>query len=359
MKTILQTLTIIGLLICVGTDVGVAQVLPKKMLAAAKLQFETAYAVEHGKPPSAATTAKAMKTYTAAVNSLATSLGTRAGQEAKRLANMRIGLDKLDGPSLIDVLDNMRFDKLGDFGFSKLRVVELAEPDMAINEMDGKMLVKDPNLVLKLKENTEIIFPAGAYTLDEQKLTMKLAGAKKKFPKGVAFVGSGKDKTTLKITDAGFTRFDVDRLSFRDMTIDCDNDGLFDKRQGSLTLRLSNVRLVRFDAGHGGCRLFSINDGLIVHATDSEFVGGHGRSPGNGDIFDSTDVFLGYFERCAFSGIKNDLFRAIRGRNSVLWMDECKFDHEPRANSSVELKGCKFEFKPPALEWVPQEGRDR
>jgi len=111
---------------------------------------------------------------------------------------------------------------------------------------------------------------------------------------------------------------------------------------------------VRFDAGHGGCKSFSINDGIIVHATGCEFVGGHGRSPGHGSIFDSTDVCLGYFERCEFSGIKYDLFRSIKPRKSFLWMDDCKFDREYRANPAVQMKGCKFDFNPPALKWAPQ-----
>ncbi len=361
MKSILRSLTIIGLFTCLATNAGVAQTMPKAIplskaiLDAAKKQFETAYAAEYGKPPAAATTAKAMKTFTLSVGGLAARLGTQAGEKAKRADNVRIGLDKLDGPALIDVLANMRSLNVSEMGFAKSKVVDLAEPDMPINQLDGRLLIKEPKEILKLKENTEIFFPAGNYALDERELDITLESAGKKFPKGVTFVGAGKDKTTLKITDTRFTSHDVDRLSFRDMTIDCDNDGLFDKRQGSLTLRLSGVRLVRFDAGHGGCRLFSINDGLVVHATDSEFVGGYGSSPGHGSIFDSNDVFLGYFERCEFSGIKYELFRSIRERSSMLWMDGCKFDRVSRANNGVILTGCAFDFKPPALDWAPAD----
>ena len=330
-------------------------------VAQAKRQFELAYEKEFGKPPSAAATATAMQTYMDKVNGFAKELGMEAGQEAIHME--RIDNKQLDGPSLIDALDNIRFDSLGGFGFTKLRVAQLAAPGRPVNQYDGRKLVKDPKAILKLKENTEITFPEGTYALDEQKLTSALRRAKKKFPNGIAFVGSGKEKTTLRITDVGFTSFDIDRLSFRDMTIDCDNDGLFDKRRGSLTLRLSNVRLVRFDAGHGGCDSFSINDGLIVHATDSEFVGGYGRSPGHGSIFDSTDVLLGYFERCIFSGIKYDLFRVIHPRNSILWMDDCKFDREYEIQKNrfynhgncVHFEGCIFDFVPPELQWVPQD----
>lgn len=354
MKTTLALFLAI-MLLCSYTAVAAAQELPKEILDAAQSQFELAYKAEYGALPPAKTTAEAMQEYTDKVNELATRLGARAGQKAKRLQDMRVAYDKLDGPALIGSLAELRPSTLVGFGFSKSRVAELVAPGIPVNQFEGVLLAKDPSSIVELKENSEVVFPAGTYTLDEQKLTRHLRTVGKGFPKGVAFVGSGKDKTTLKITDAGFTRFDVDRLSFRDMTIDCDNDGLFDKRQGSLTLQLSGVRLVRFDAGHGGCDLFSINDGLIVHAADCEFAGGHGRSPGHGSIFDSVDVFLGYFERCSFSGIDYDLFRSLREPNSSLWMDECKFDRKYRANNSVHLSECEFDFNPPALDWVPED----
>ena len=363
MKTLCQILIVLGGLFFFQADTAVAQKvpvppkIPQELLDAAKKQFELAYKTANGKAPSAKETTKAMAVYTSAIGRLANDLGTRAGEEAKRMSNMRLGFDALDGPALIDVLTNVRFQSLSDFGFSKSKVVALAKPGMAINQLDGRLLVKDPTLVLKLEDNTEIFFPEGVYTIAEQKMSRILETAGKKFPVGIALVGAGKDKTTLKITDCGFARHDVSHLGFRDTTLDCENDGLFDKRQGSLTLRLSNVRLVRFDAGHGGCRSFSINDGLIVHATDSEFVGGFGRSPSNGDVFDRCDIFLGYFKRCRFSGIDYDLFRSI-DRNSCLWMDGCRFDREYRENDNVELKDCKFDMKPPAIEWAPQNDTD-
>jgi len=96
---------------------------------------------------------------------------------------------------------------------------------------------------------------------------------------------------------------------------------------------------------------------LIVHATDSEFAGGFGSSPGRGSVFDRCDIFLGYFERCSFSGIEYDLFRSL-DRKSSLWMDKCQFDRKYRANGSVELKDCKSNMKPPAIQWAPQEDTD-
>jgi len=126
-------------------------------VAQAKRQFELAYEKEFGKPPSAAATATAMQTYMDKVNGFAKELGMEAGQEAIHME--RIDNKQLDGPSLIDALDNIRFDSLGGFGFTKLRVAQLAAPGRPVNQYDGRKLVKDPKAILKLKENTEITFP--------------------------------------------------------------------------------------------------------------------------------------------------------------------------------------------------------
>ncbi len=329
--------------------------IPVEMLKLAEKNFEAAYKLEFGEDPPKDVVKKAMATYVRVVTSMPTQLGTREGQEAKRLGSLRKGFANLDGPALLDVLSEMRFDSLIAFGFTKPIVAKLAEPEMPINQFDGRALVKDPSLILDVEDNTEIVFPAGTYTLDERTIGRIISEAGKKFPEGITFVGDSKETTNLKLTNAGFTRRDVNCLGFRDMTIDCSNDGLFDKRQGTLVLRMSNVRLVRFDAGHGGCRLFSINDGLIVHAVDCEFIGGLGRSPGNGSIFDSSKILLGHFERCSFFGINYELFRAIRERSSLLWMDDCKFDRKYADNTSVKLKRCKTDAKVPAIEWSPQE----
>lgn len=355
MKTLCRSLTFIGLFLVSFTDVGVAQEPTQELLDAAKSQFESTYKLETGELPPEKTTAVAMGTFKNTIRSLAGNLATQAGREANRLATLRRGFEELDGLAIVNVLDEMQFDSLAGFGFTRVKVAELAEPEMAVNQMDGRLLLKDPNHILELEENTEIFFPAGTYTIDEQVLMRTLENRGKKFPGGVTFVGGGKDKTTLKLTDARFTRDDVDHLGFRDVTIDCDNDGLFDKRQGSLVLRLSNVRLVRFDAGHGGCTLFSINEGLIVHAIDTEFIGGFGRSPGNGSIFESSDIFLGHFERCSFTGIKYPLFRSVCERSASLWMDDCQFDQKHRTNKSIELKDCKFDAKAPETRWSPEE----
>ena len=219
--------------------------------------------------------------------------------------------------------------------------------------MDGTLLEASSSLITQLNENTEIQFPVGSWSIDMQKLERVLRKANLSFPDSVSFTGQGKSKTTVTISDAEFTSRDLNNLCFRDMTIDCVNDAMLDKRQGSLTLRLDNVRLVRFDAGHGGCRLLRVNDGIIVHAIDTDFVGGFGRSPGNGDIFASSDVFLGHFENCSFRGIKYDLFRSIRSRQSQIWMDNCKFDRAYQPNPCVVLKDCDSNVVFRNVNWAP------
>lgn len=355
MKTVIQILaTVVVLMLCQPTN-GVAQKLPDDLLEAAKVNFTKAFQLEFGEEPSKKEVDVAMKQYARAVNSWAAQMGTRAGKEASRLRNVRRSFASLDGLALIDVLREMRIDSLSSFGFEKSKIADLVQSDMAINQIDGRALIKDPKSILNIEDNTEIVFPAGTYSFNERQLMRILDTAGKKFPVGITFVGDGKDTTTLKLNSAGFTRKNIGRLGFRDMTIDCDNDGLFDKRQGCLTLMLSNVRLVRFDAGHGGCRLFAVNDGLIVYAKDTEFIGGFGRSPGHGSIFSSSKVFMGHFERCSFFGIEYGLFRMMRDRSSLLWMDECSFDRKPMDKSCVELKDCKTDAKQPEINWAPEK----
>ena len=242
-------------------------------------------------------------------------------------------------------------------GVEKSSVGVFAKPVLAAKQFDGEKLANDPGKIVNIDDNSEIVFSKGAFEINVREMEIALRQKSKPFPNGVTFLGQGKGLTTLKVSDAGFTIGDVDKLAFRDMTIDCDNDSMLDKRRGSLTLAFSKVRLVRFDAGHGGCKLFRVNDGIVVHATDTEFLGGFGRSPGNGKIFARKDLLLGHFERCSFFGINSDFFKDLRGRSERVWMDDCQFDRTYEPNERVELNDCKFDVKPPAVDWAPTENQ--
>ena len=365
MKTLIN-FTAIVFVMAMSTVSIKAQEVPADLLEEAKMKFETAFEAEYENSPSPEVTKKAMDQYKQNMATLAASLGAAAGKEAAYKDAMALALKNGDGLKFMKNYRHSRTRSITEMAVKKTHVAEIAEPEMAVNQFEGPALAKDASLAKDLKKNTEIIFPAGSFEVDEQTINTLFRRARKGFPSGVAFVGDGKSKTTLKITDMSLTDGDVSHLSFRDMTIDCDNDGLFDKRSGALTLKLTNVRLVRFDAGHGGCTLFSINEGLIVHAQDTDFVGGFGSSPGNGSVFERCDLLLGHFERCSFTGINYDWFRAV-SRNTKLWMDECRFDKPVDKavarfrpfilgfSNVVEFSDCQFDFKPEKIDWAPKE----
>ncbi len=129
-------------------------------------------------------------------------------------------------------------------------------------------------------EGLVISFPPGIHSLDERRLRGPSGEA---FPSDVTIEGAGMNSTLLRLSDISI-RSDVERLTLRDMTIDCDNDGLFDLRSGNASLDVARVRLVRFDAGHGGCQLFTGDDGVVLAMRDSEILGGFGKNPGHGQL---------------------------------------------------------------------------
>ncbi len=173
----------------------------------------------------------------------------------------------------------------------------------------------------ELVPGTTIQFGPGVHHFDMDKLRLL-----DEFPTDITFAGAGMDTTLVSMSDM-VVGGDVERLTLRDMTIDCENDGLFDLRSGKLVLDVLRTRLVRFDAGHGGAVLFSARSGAMVRVAHSEILGGFGKSPGNGRLFRSgpllthiidsrlelldptfTEVSHGVFERCTIDRITpNDL----------------------------------------------------
>ena len=332
-----------------GQDLNI----PEAHFEHASEQFKAAFKAEFGKEPSEKQISKALAQYKQSLANMPTLLGRSAGRDARLTANLNRSIEEHTGASFIELIDTQRINSIDEL--KKSVVSTLVKMEQPNGKIDGRKLILDPTVILKLKENTEIVFPEGTFSIDERKLMRIVEMAGQKLPAGLAFVGAGKDKTTLKIGDMGLTRGDVERLCFRNMTIDCQNDGLTDKRQGCLSLKLANVRVVRFDAGHGGCDIFSVRMGLIVHATDTEFVGGLGRSPGNGNVFDCRRILLGHFERCQFTGINYPIFRNLARRTNKVWMDNCRFDREYRGKQHAELKDCEFNVVLPRINWAPSK----
>jgi len=191
-------------------------------------------------------------------------------------------------------------------------------------------------------EGTIIEFGPGIHKLDE----CKLRGPDKRgLPSDVTIRGMGMDATLLRIGDIGING-DVNRLAFRNLTLDAENEGLFYLRAGSLVLDLENVRIVRFDAGHGGCTILDAKNGNVIKAINCEIIGGYGRSPGKGNLFDRGDSVLAHFTNCRIELLKLGL-RPSSQDGHILFQN-CTFSllrtnplEKPMAN--IEFTGCKFE----------------
>jgi hypothetical protein len=205
-------------------------------------------------------------------------------------------------------------------------------------------------------DGSVVTFGPGVHTLDER----SFRGAdRQNVPKDITVIGAGKNSTLLRMGDIG-SRADIQRLTFRNLTIDADNDGLFDQRGGSLSLHLESARVVRFDAGHGGCYIFSTRGGCAVTAVDTEFTGGYGRSPGNGSFLRG-EPFLGHFKNCTFELVE---FRHLKGlRSGQVRFDGCHFtvqEEDPSTwqNPVVTTAGCSYEEIPRSAEGLQKDLAD-
>ena len=197
-------------------------------------------------------------------------------------------------------------------------------------------------------EGLVISFPAGIHALSERRLRGPRG---EPFPTDVTIEGAGMESTLLRLSDISIGS-DVERLTLRDMTIDCLNDGLFDLRSGNAALDIARVRIVRFDAGHGGCHLFDGDDGTVLVMRNSEILGGFGRSPGNGSLLGSagSPVNAMRFENVRFEFINMQFSSMKHG----LFLG-CSFDRMTDNYMSgaqrLEFRGCAFgEILPSGLD---------
>ena len=169
----------------------------------------------------------------------------------------------------------------------------------------------------------------------------------KGIPKDVTILGAGRDTTLLQMGDIGSYE-DIERITFRNISLDTQNDGLFDQRRGSLSIHLEAVRIVRFDAGHGGCQIFRTRGGTAVTAVDTEFMGGYGRNPGMARFLDG-EPFLGSFKNCVIELVNMGNLRSLD--EGQVHFEGCHFhleEPDPRnwSNSRVSLAGCTYEVIP-------------
>ena len=198
---------------------------------------------------------------------------------------------------------------------------------------DGASFAEGDELVA---EGLVLSFGSGIHALDEKRLRGPRG---EPFPTDITLEGTGMDSTLLRLNDVSI-RGDVERLTLRDMTIDCMNDGLFDLRSGTLSVDVVRVRFVRFDAAHGGCDLFSANYGMVLDMRDSEVIGGFGRAPGRGELLDGSPI-VGRFTNVLF-----DLLDPSFDKLDRALFTACRFEriHESyiEQGNLLDFQNCDF-----------------
>ena len=196
-----------------------------------------------------------------------------------------------------------------------------------------------------LPDGAQLIFPAGVYAVGERALLGE--GRAERMPRDLTLRGAGIDATLVRLSD--FSARDlVYNLHLADCTIDCGNDGAFDLRSEKASVYAENVRFVRFDAGHGGCTLFSFSRGGAVYCRDCRFEGGYGSSPGSGRILQAVEVAR--FEDCVFERILYDVAAHNPAFFARCTFRDCAHVEATRAQSlaypvprGARFDGCRFE----------------
>jgi hypothetical protein len=140
-------------------------------------------------------------------------------------------------------------------------------------------------------------------------------------------------------------------LTLRDLTIHCNDNGLTDLRSRlPATIRLVRCRVIGFDAGHGGCDLFTGTVGAML-AEDSRIEMGFGRSPGNTELFDLRGgACVVRMERCVVVGpVEHNLFSWTPNQMNVLIGCELRgmgpwSRAEIESQDTVRLRGCEVTY---------------
>jgi hypothetical protein len=105
-------------------------------------------------------------------------------------------------------------------------------------------------------------------------------------PDDLTIAGAGREATLLLLEGLRPTG-DVARLRVRDCTLSAGDRPLLDATHGFASVELERVRVVGFDGGVGLSPVLRAR-GLAARWRDCEILGGLGRAPGSGSLFDAT-----------------------------------------------------------------------
>ncbi|MEM9381119.1 MAG: hypothetical protein AAGB93_14300 [Planctomycetota bacterium] len=256
-------------------------------------------------------------------------MGENAAEDRTRSEELERSIADDDGPAMLEAFRRGDWEPDEDF-FAGDTLERLTRAATSKASVDGVDFLS--NREQRLEDGVTLTFGPGVFELDERRLR---AADDDRIPNDLTIVGAGRDATLLQMGDLG-ARGSFERLTFRDITLDAQNDGLFDHRSDGATVSFRRARIVRFDAGHGGCTIFSLNGGVFLDANDLEILGGYGSSPGNGSLLDGRGT-IARFRNCRFELVE---MRKLRSGNGA----------------RVEFSGCSFAlFGPDPREWARSE----
>jgi len=169
-----------------------------------------------------------------------------------------------------------------------------------------------------IADGATLEFPAGVHVLD----TRRIFRRGRKFPKDLLIVGVGMDDTLLRIEEIS-TDDEVASLTFRNLTLDCNNDYMTDLRHDSpATIRLESCRVIGFDMGAGGSVMFAARTGAF-YASDCRFEAGYSRTrAGFGNLFRVSRGLLVRMENCVFNGPFSSIFDG--GSSATFHFEGCE-----------------------------------
>jgi len=189
------------------------------------------------------------------------------------------------------------FDLVRDRGtFDRFFVAETTG-----SAIDGSSAVSAASLMKgePVADGTTLVFPAGVFALMDFGSYWR-----ERFPRDLTLRGAGMNSTLLVLQEDLSAYDTVRNLTLENLTLHTNNNYGFDIRQPPMSLTLRNVRCIGFDMGAGASCLFG-TEGLALRATDCEFLGGYGRGPEFGQLFDIRhNGLLARFERCLVARVR-------------------------------------------------------
>jgi hypothetical protein len=161
-------------------------------------------------------------------------------------------------------------------------------------------------------DGTTLSFPAGVHMLQDFGTYWR-----EHFPRDLTLRGAGMNATLL-VLNSDLSAYDTVRnLTIEHVTLHANDNYMFDVRDPAMSVTLRNARFTGWDMGAGASCLFG-TEGLALRATDCEFLGGYGRSPQHGQLFDVRhNGLLARFERCLVA--RTEAFGSITSGATVVF----------------------------------------